>query len=165
MSGRVTAGIETAWPLHSRIPLAALPTAPACARGHVRAVACEWGLPELADTAELLASELVTNSVRAYEQAALQAGLRANAQTDLRTDPWADPAAAGAIGLSVVSDRSGIVVHVWDACEQMPVRRDAGPEELGGRGLLLVETLGQDWGVYRQAGGKVVWVLIAAPPA
>jgi hypothetical protein len=49
-------------------PLAALPTAPACARGHVRAVACEWGLPELADTAELLASELVTNGVQASER-------------------------------------------------------------------------------------------------
>jgi hypothetical protein len=43
----------------------------------------------------------------------------------------------------------------------MPVRRDAGPDEIGGRGLLLVETLGQDWGVYREADGKVVWVLIS----
>jgi hypothetical protein len=47
------------WPLQTRLPLAALPTAPACARGHVRAVAMEWGLKDLADTAELLASELI----------------------------------------------------------------------------------------------------------
>src|SRR5712691_10966220 len=50
------------WPLQTHLPLAALPTAPACARGHVRMVAHEWGLPHLADTAELLASELMTNA-------------------------------------------------------------------------------------------------------
>ncbi len=45
--------------------------------------------------------------------------------------------------------------------DEMPMRRDAGPGEIGGRGLLLVETLGQDWGTYPEAGGKVVWVLIS----
>ena len=39
MNGHATAEVVPAWPLHSRIPLAALATAPACARGHVRAIA------------------------------------------------------------------------------------------------------------------------------
>jgi anti-sigma regulatory factor (Ser/Thr protein kinase) len=147
MSGHATAEVAPAWPLHSRIPLAALPTAPACARGHVRAVAHEWGLPGLADTAELLASELVTNSVQAYE----------------RSKPGAERAIVPVVGLWLVSDRLCIVIHVWDACGEMPVRQDAGPDEIGGRGLLLVETLGQDWGAYREADGKVVWVLIGLP--
>jgi hypothetical protein len=43
----------------------------------------------------------------------------------------------------------------------MPARRDAGPDAIAGRGLMLVETLGKDWGAYRQAGGKVVWVMIS----
>jgi hypothetical protein len=144
MIGHVTAEVAPAWPLHSRIPLAALPTAPACARGHVRAVAHEWGLPGLADTAELLASELVTNSVQAYERSPLRA----------------DRAAVPVVRLWLVSDRLSLVIHVWDACDEMPVRQDAGPDEIGGRGLLLVETLSREWGAYREAGGKVVWVAL-----
>jgi hypothetical protein len=61
----VTGTVLTAtasWLLRTRLELAALPTAVPCARGHVRSVALEWGLTGLADTAELLASELVTNA-------------------------------------------------------------------------------------------------------
>jgi hypothetical protein len=36
----------------------------------------------------------------------------------------------------------------------------AGPEQEGGRGLMLVESLGQDWGAYRAETGKVVWVAL-----
>jgi hypothetical protein len=50
------------WPLQTRLELAAQPTAPGVVRGHVRAVAHEWGLADLADTAELLASEIATNA-------------------------------------------------------------------------------------------------------
>src|SRR5271155_246321 len=63
------------WPLQTCLLLAAIPTAPSCARGHVRAVAREWSLPELADTAELLASELVTNAVQASERLSVRADL------------------------------------------------------------------------------------------
>jgi anti-sigma regulatory factor (Ser/Thr protein kinase) len=136
------------WPLETYLPLAALPTAPACARGHVRSVAHEWGLPQLADTAELLASELVTNSVQAYE----------------RNGPGADTPIVPVTGLRITSDGVSMVIHVWDACGEMPARQDAGPDGPGGRGLLLVETLGKDWGAYRQAEGKVVWVLIRRGP-
>jgi hypothetical protein len=48
------------WPLQTRLELAALPTAPGAARGHVRAVAHEWSLAELADTAALLTSDLAS---------------------------------------------------------------------------------------------------------
>jgi hypothetical protein len=48
---------QPAWPLQTRLPLAALPTAPSVARGHVRAVAREWGLAELAETAETLSKD------------------------------------------------------------------------------------------------------------
>jgi anti-sigma regulatory factor (Ser/Thr protein kinase) len=134
-----------AWPLQTRLPLAALPTAPSVARGHVRAVAREWGLG-LADTAELLVSELVTNAVQASAK--------------LRT------AGTPVIHLWVTSDRVSMVIHVWDASSGMPVIRVDADEldEEGGRGLLLVETLSKDWGVYRKADGKVVWCLIAAEP-
>ncbi len=44
----MAATCQTPGTLQTRLPLAALPTAPACARGHVRTVAHEWGLRHLA---------------------------------------------------------------------------------------------------------------------
>jgi anti-sigma regulatory factor (Ser/Thr protein kinase) len=134
--------------LQTRLSLAALPTAPACARGHVRTVAHEWGLHHLADTAELLTSELVTNAV----QASQRSGVRA------------DLAAVPVVLLWVVSDKASIVIHVWDGSDEMPARRSAMPDEEGGRGLMLVETLSKDWGAYRKDGGKVVWAQITGEP-
>jgi anti-sigma regulatory factor (Ser/Thr protein kinase) len=143
-------GVGTAsqdWPLMSGLPpLAAIPTAPACARGHVRAVVREWGLSELADTAELLASELVTNAVQASEHLRIRADL-----------PFVP-----VVRLWLISDRMSVVVRVWDASPEMPVRRDAGPDEISGRGLMIIDMLSADWGWYRKAAGKVVWALIAA---
>jgi hypothetical protein len=51
------------WPLQTRLELAAQPTAPGVVRGHVRAVAYEWGLAGIADTAELLASDSLNLSI------------------------------------------------------------------------------------------------------
>ena len=133
------------WSLQTRLELAAWPTAPGVARGHVRAVACEWGLAGLADTAELLASELVTNAVQASQRLPVSAG----------------QAAVPVIRLRVTSDGACLVVHVWDASGQMPVLKDTAADEENGRGLMLVSTLGKDWGCYRTAeGGKAVWVLL-----
>jgi anti-sigma regulatory factor (Ser/Thr protein kinase) len=126
------------WPMHSRLELAALNTAPACARKHARLVVAEWGLAALADTVELLVSELVTNAVHASD------GLR-----------------SPVVRLWLVSDGASVVIHVWDGDDQMPVRRDPDPDSPTGRGLLLVGTLAKDWGAYRKAAGKIVWALIA----
>src|SRR5258708_12406695 len=78
---------QAPWPLHTRLNLAALPSAPACARGHVRSVACEWGLPDLADTAELLASELITNAVLAPDRLRVRADLAIAPEIS----PWLTP--------------------------------------------------------------------------
>jgi anti-sigma regulatory factor (Ser/Thr protein kinase) len=133
------------WPLQTRLPLAALPTAPSVARGHVRAIAIEWGLPELADTAELLISELVTNAVQASQ----------------RLNTTGTPV----MHLWVTSDgATTLVLHVWDASPQMPAVQDVAADDDHGRGLFLVETLSKDWGSYHKAGGKVVWAMITVDP-
>ena len=49
----------------SHLVLGALPSAVPCARLHARLVLAEWDLKPLAETAELIVSELVTNAVRA----------------------------------------------------------------------------------------------------
>jgi anti-sigma regulatory factor (Ser/Thr protein kinase) len=137
------------WLLQTHLELAALPSAPACARGHVRSVAMEWGMADLADTAELLASELTTNAVRASE--------RLRTTTGLPVVP--------VVRLWLVSDQASIVIHVWDGDDHMPVRRNCGPDDESGRGLMLVENLGSDWGAYRKSDGKVVWVQISQSDA
>jgi anti-sigma regulatory factor (Ser/Thr protein kinase) len=131
--------------LQTDLKLAAIATAPSCARGHVRAVAYEWGLPELADTAELVTSELVTNAVQASDRLRIGVG----------------PTIVHVVKIWLVSDRISIVIHVWDGSGEMPVRQDGAPDQESGRGLMLVENLAKDWGTYRKAAGKVVWALIS----
>jgi anti-sigma regulatory factor (Ser/Thr protein kinase) len=131
--------------LRTHLELAAMPTAVPCARGHVRSIAREWGLDALADAAELIASELVTNAVLESERLKLRA--------DLATVPL--------VRIWVISDGTTLVIHVWDGSTAEPVRRDAGPGEEDGRGLLLVETLSKDWGTYQKLDGKVVWAMVA----
>jgi anti-sigma regulatory factor (Ser/Thr protein kinase) len=145
--GSVTAP-SAPWPLQTRLELGAQATAPGVARGHVRAVAWEWGLADLADTAEILTSELVTNAVQASERLRVRADL----------------AAVPVIRLWVSSDGIALVIHVWDAHPDLPVRKDLAADAENGRGLLLVSALGKEWGAYRKTEGKVVWVLITSDP-
>jgi anti-sigma regulatory factor (Ser/Thr protein kinase) len=139
------AGTKSSAPVQTGLKLAAIPAAPSCARGHVRATAHDWGLSELADTAELVTSELVTNAVRASD--------RLRVRTELPIVP--------VVQLWLVSDRISIVIHVWDGSEEMPVRQDVALDQESGRGLILVDNLAKDWGTYRKAPGKVVWALIS----
>jgi anti-sigma regulatory factor (Ser/Thr protein kinase) len=128
------------WPLRSFLELGALPGAVPCTRLHARQVTWEWGLGRASEDIELLVSELVTNAVRA-------SGTLGQA-TPVRM--W------------LLSDRARILVLVWDACSQPPVRMDVGREADGGRGLMLVEAISDQWNWYSvqdREGGKVVWAL------
>ena len=51
------------WPLRSYLELRAVPASVRTARLHARAMLREWCLAALADTAELLVSEIATNAV------------------------------------------------------------------------------------------------------
>jgi len=145
--GSGTGTASSPWPLQTRLELAAQPTAPGAVRGHVRAVAYEWGLAGLADTAEFLASEIATNAVLASQ--------RLTTSTDLAVVP--------VIRLWVSSDGVCMAIHVWDASDEMPVVKDVAADEENGRGLMLVAALGKDWGACRKTKGKVVWVIVADP--
>jgi len=68
------------------------------------------------------------------------------------------------IRLWVSSDGVALVIHVWDAHPDLPVRKDLAADAESGRGLLLVSALGKEWGAYRKTEGKVVWVLITSDP-
>ena len=131
-----------AWPRASSLVLAALPTAPGCARLHATAVLHEWGLGALTETVELVTSELVTNAILAATE------LPAHVYVGLPT-----------VHLRLLADEHGVVIGVWDANPHSPAPQQAAPDEESGRGLMLVDALCERWGSETVPGwsGKVVW--------
>lgn len=83
-------------------------------------------------TATLLASELITNALRH---------------------------GSGCITLLVTRSAHSVRVDVADESRLEPTPRSARPEDENGRGLLIVETLADEWGMESlpQGGGKTVW--------
>lgn len=130
-------GVRT---VQTHLELAALPTAVPCARLHTLSVTAEWGLQHLAETAELLVSELVTNAIQASQRLTL-------------TSP-------PVVHLWLVRDQNSITVCVWDASPDMPVRHDAGPDEESGRCLMIIDAVSSDWDAYHKDGGKIVWARV-----
>ncbi len=97
----------------------------------VREQLVAWGLESVADTAEVLVGELVTDAVAV---------------------------AQGPIGLRVLwTDR--LLVEVTDDHRELPVLETVDPfeEEGAGRGLLLVSRLADRWGTERRTDGRTVW--------
>jgi hypothetical protein len=137
--------------LHSYLELGLLQTAASCARGYTRLVLADWGLPDLADPAEQVVSELVTNAITASCQLI---GSRFGG----RWSPGAPP-----VRLWLAADGQQVLVHVWDGSDRMPEAKDLDPECEHGRGLWLVEALSEDWGAFRpaHASGKVTWAVVA----
>ena len=133
------------WPLRSNLALGALPSAVPCARLHAKHVLREWGLKALGETIELIVSELITNS------------LKATAALDR---PVPSP-----IRLRLSSDRSQVLVEVWDSSTKPPHVIEADVAADGGRGLLLVDTLSARWNWYfpPDMDGKVVWAEVVRP--
>lgn len=141
-----------AWPLRSYLELGALPSAVPCARLHAKQVVWEWKLNELAETVELVVSELVTNGVQA------SAGMIASRYRG-RWTPGMPP-----VRMWLCSDGKRVLVQVWDGNDRKPERKEADLEAVGGRGLLLVEAVSSEWGTYtpERSTGKVVWALVAS---
>ncbi len=129
------------WPLRSHLAFGPLPTAVPCARAHATQVLWEWGMSDVSDSVELIVSELITNSVVASQ--ALDGG------------PFP-------VRLWLLSDRKQVLVLVWDANPNPPIRMDPAGDVEGGRGLMLVDALSTRWDWYSVAEvveGKVVWAL------
>lgn len=57
-------------------------------------------------------------------------------------------------------DGGAVEVSVSDSSRTRPVPRVAGPEDLGGRGLLLVTAFAACWGAEPQPWGKRVWAQV-----
>jgi anti-sigma regulatory factor (Ser/Thr protein kinase) len=68
------------------------------------------------------------------------------------------------VRLRLLSDGAQVLIVVWDANPQPPVRADAGEDDETGRGLVLVEAVSQrwDWSTTPDTGGKMVWCIVRA---
>ncbi|MFC1419371.1 ATP-binding protein [Streptacidiphilus cavernicola] len=135
----------------SSLNLAALPTAVSCSRMFVRHTLKRWNLPDQIDPAELIASELVTNAVKATGVTMPNPG-------------WGDLEKVALINVRLAAHRDGVSIQVWDASLEPPVQPAAGAAAgaEGGRGLFIVRAVARQVGhFYPRGGGKVVWAELA----
>ncbi|MEV0094068.1 ATP-binding protein [Streptomyces sp. NPDC050738] len=92
-----------------------------------------WELTELADAAELALTELVANVVRHVP------GRRCS--------------------VLILREGDRVRVEVADRCPRLPSPADGGELAEGGRGLLIIAAVADDWGVNPSPDGtgKTVW--------
>ncbi|MEV0618608.1 ATP-binding protein [Nonomuraea sp. NPDC050404] len=136
-------------PFTNCLPLAAVPNAVPLARVFIRQSLLNWKRRDLIEDAELLASELVTNAIKATRSFA-------TALSRSRI---------GMIRVCLIVVDALAVIEVWDPNPVLPVLpENVDHFEEGGRGLLLVDRLAKGWGCRRpRCGGKTVWCQLVAP--
>ncbi|WUH93733.1 ATP-binding protein [Streptomyces sp. NBC_00433] len=131
-AGEANSVVEKLWPIG--------PTTVGRARHLLTRSLNAWGLEHLAEDAELIVSELVTNSVR-----------------------HAHEPRGHVIQTRFERLHGGVRIEVHDANVNKPEPRSASTEDESGRGLILVELItGGRWGVSDRIGiGKMVWAVCA----
>jgi anti-sigma regulatory factor (Ser/Thr protein kinase) len=128
---------------YASIQLDPHPAAASRARQLTRDCLTRWHMPDaLTDDAQVIASEIVTNALAAVL-----------------------PTTAGLTILYAIHARtpSQLRISVWDIGPGQPVRTDAGPNAVTGRGLALIDALtNSNWGWWPtpKSGGKVVYATL-----
>src|SRR4051794_18055425 len=110
------------------------PDAARCARRLVAAQLGEWGVPDLADDAELVVSELVTNAT-------------------LHGVP--------PIRLRIGRQWAGGRLEVVDASGVAPQSSSGAPLDTVGRGFTIMAALAAGWRCHPEGAGKVVWCALS----
>jgi hypothetical protein len=111
--------------------LSAGPAAAAEARGRVRAAICTWDVRVDVDVAVLLTSELVTNAI---------------------SQDAGEP-----VMLAIACSKDELRVDVHDGSHSVPMPVNAAVDAEAGRGLVLVDSLSDEWGWYHTPSGKAVY--------
>lgn len=129
---------RSAPPREARIVLASEPASVPAVRRFLHGLLHSWRMGELSGgDVELLATELATNALRH---------------------------ARSPFTVIVRYDGEVLRVEVGDGSRALPRLLSVGPDETGGRGLFLVETLASAWGVAPTVEGKRVWFDVPVPP-
>ncbi|MFD8375302.1 ATP-binding protein [Streptomyces sp. NPDC059688] len=102
------------------------------ARHLVRHALADWKLPDLGDRAELVVTELVSNTVRHARASTIRVTVRRLARDTVR-------------------------VAVIDMSRTMPVLIPFAEDAVDGRGLAIVDAVSTRWGTDRLPWGKRIW--------
>ncbi|MDT4891327.1 MAG: hypothetical protein QOE97_362 [Pseudonocardiales bacterium] len=94
--------------------------------------------PAFVDEVVLVASELVGNAIR-------------HSPVD----------SSGQVRVGWDASPAGVTLRVTDASTEPPHVRPAGPSDLHGRGLRIVQALAADWGFEAVDNGKTVWAHVS----
>jgi anti-sigma regulatory factor (Ser/Thr protein kinase) len=130
------ATLHSDWPYLCFIELPALPAVVPSGRLHSKQVLAEWNLDHLAEDAEMLVSEMLTNAVKAPPS----------------------PQGPGLVALRLLANGERLLIEVWDRSPADPQPREPDCESESGRGFAVIEAISHRWG-YRRASRslKVVW--------
>ncbi|MFJ3288637.1 SpoIIE family protein phosphatase [Streptomyces sp. NPDC086669] len=113
------------------------------ARAFVHDQLGSWGLEDMSDVVELAASEIVTNAL-----------IHAGSDVDLR--------------LRIFEDHLRLEVRDSDTNPPIPsslsLTEEEAPEAEHGRGMLIVESLADEWTSYPNGQGKTVALKLVIPP-
>jgi two-component sensor histidine kinase len=115
------------------------PSSVGVARLMLRAALWDWQIDHLADTAQLIMSELASNAIKFAKNAEALVYLRDR-----------DDGSTGAT----------LAIEVIDDSLELPRIVQAGPDDESHRGLVLVDALSSKWGAELLDSGKSVWVHI-----
>jgi anti-sigma regulatory factor (Ser/Thr protein kinase) len=118
----------------TKMTLRPQPQQVAAARRFTRETLTAWQHTELADTASLLVSEILTNAVRHARQA---------------------------ISLRLQHTAREVIAEITDDNPRLPQLILLAPTDESGRGLTLVEALAGTWGARPSGTGKTVWFTLA----
>ncbi|WP_128380760.1 PAS domain S-box protein [Streptomyces cavernae] len=110
--------------------LPAVPESVPAGRAFLSRTLTAWDCAEPADDARLLLSEILTNAVLH---------------------------AQGPIGLHLCRTATELTVEISDRSPHLPQPRWSAEDEESGRGLILVRSLADDWGVRPTDEGKTTW--------
>ena len=120
--------------------LPSIPESVRIARFHIRAALGFHDLGHLADDAEIITSELVTNAIQ-------HAGC--------------DGTETIGVTLARTPDQDSVIIVVSDSSPYGPVMRVASADSEPGRGLQIVASLSVDWGWHPEPRGKAVYAILA----
>jgi anti-sigma regulatory factor (Ser/Thr protein kinase) len=136
----VAAGVAVSY-----LQLVALPSAAFWARRYAETVLRAWRLQqEGIETAQLLVSELVTNSVKFTGSPSARVS-------------YAELADVKSISLILRHNAGQLIIEVCDPDPTPPVLTETDPDAESGRGLMLVRALSKEWNYYLPpSGGKTV---------
>lgn len=133
-------------PYEAHFRISRHPRGVARSRSILRAALGGWDMEqEVAEAAELVLSELVTNALRVRVPSDRKVG----------------------VGFAYDPEEGVLRLEVSDAGTGCPELRSPGEDETCGRALILVDALADRWGVYGREGGigKTVRVAFKAPQA